>query len=174
MRICYLSLPSVHATSLSERLKEVEDSLRILGVTDYSINKQEFPENIDLVSEAIKPELLNWKPDCVFVPSPLENHNQHLMAFKGYLDAMRTSQCPAATAFFEVWGPVIPNLIIDVTRFIDEKSKSIAAHASQVKMVDYVRMARALNEYRAISSNLKGYAEAFLYLEKKDLVKSFP
>jgi len=118
--------------------------------------------------------LMNWKPDCVLVPSPLENHRQHLMAFEGYVKSMRNSRCQAATALYEVWGPVIPNLVIDITNYMDGKSKSIAAHASQVKMVDYARMAKALNEYRAISSNLKGYCEAFLYMEKKDLLKMFP
>ena len=174
VRICYLSLPSDNAPSAKERLAEVKDSLRIFGVTEYSINEREFPDTTKEVRSIIEPELEKWKPDCVLVPSPMENHKQHLMAFKGYLEALRNSQCHAATALYEVWGPTIPNLIVDVTGFMDGKSKGIAAHASQVEVVDYVRMAKALNEYRAISSNLKGYAEAFLYIERKDMLKMFP
>ena len=174
VKICYLSLPSLHAASSEERLEEVKNSLKVMGITEYSINKREFPSTVKIVRELITPELMSWKPDCVLVPSPLENHSQHLMAFEGYLESIRNSQCQAGTALYEVWGPVTPNLIIDVTNFIDEKAKSIAAHASQVKNVDYVKMAKALNEYRAISSNLKGYSEAFLYLEKGDLLKMFP
>jgi LmbE family N-acetylglucosaminyl deacetylase len=173
VRICYLSLPSLNTNSKQERLKEVKNSLKELGVTDHTINKQEFPRTAKLVQEAIEPELKDWKPDCVFVPSPLENQDQHLMTFGSYVEAMRNSPCHAATAFYEVWNPVIPNMVVDVSSFIDKKSKSIAAHTSQVRTIDYVRMARALNEYRAISSNLEGYAEAFLYLEKEDLLKIF-
>ncbi len=174
VRICYLSLPSLHSDSMAERLVEMKDSLGMIGITDYSINKKEFPDTEAQVRAIIEPELAKWRPDCVLVPSPLENHNQHLMAFDGYVEAMRNSQCQATTAMYEIWGPVIPNLVIDITGYMDKKAKSIAAHASQVKMVDYVKMVQGLNQYRAISSNLKGYAEAFLFLEKKDLLKMFP
>lgn len=174
VRICYLSLPSVHSDSPAERLAEVERSLGVIGVADYSINKQEFPDTTARIREIIEPELANWKPDCVLVPSPLENHNQHRMAFNGYVEAMRNSQCQASTAMYEVWGLVIPNLVIDITDHIGKKSESIAAHASQVRMVDFVKMAQGLDQYRAISSDLKGYAEAFLFLEKRDLLKMFP
>jgi LmbE family N-acetylglucosaminyl deacetylase len=173
VRTVFLSLPSRDSPSKEARKAEVLQSLRRLGQEDFSLCESEFPASVRGVADLITPELERWKPDCIFVPSPLENQNQHLMAFEGYSQALRSSNCKAATALYEVWGMVIPNLVVDITAQIDRKAESIAAHASQVKVVDYVRMARSLNEYRAISSNMKGYAEAFLYLEREDLLRSF-
>lgn len=173
VRTVFLSLPSLDAPSKEARKAEVLRSLQILGMDDFSLSESEFPATVKGVVDLIAPELERWKPDCVFVPSPLENQNQHLMAFEGYVQALRSSKCQAATALYEVWGLVIPNMVVDITSQVDRKGESIAAHASQVKVVDYVRLARSLNEYRAISSNMKGFAEAFLYLERDDLLKSF-
>ncbi len=174
VRICYLSLPTIGTRSLSERRDEIMKSLKVLGVSEYSLNEHEFPETVRALRDIIRSELDEWKPDCVLVPSPLENHSQHIMSFKAYVEAMRASQRKIATALYEVWGPVVPNVVVDVTGYTDKKSKSIAAHVSQVEQVDYVRMAKALNEYRAISSGRSGYAEAFLYLEGEDLLRMFP
>jgi LmbE family N-acetylglucosaminyl deacetylase len=174
VRICYLSLPSLDSPSKEERIAEVQRSLKVVGVSEYSMNQQEFPASIKGVVDLIAPELEKWNPDCVLVPSPLENQSHHLMAFEGYIEALRASKCQAATGLYEVWGLVVPNMTVDITSQMDQKLKSIAAHASQVKVTDYVRMAMALNEYRAISSKSKGYAEAFLYLEKHDLLNMFP
>jgi LmbE family N-acetylglucosaminyl deacetylase len=150
VRTVFLSLPSRDSPSKEARKAEVLQSLRILGQEDFSLCESEFPASVRGVADLITPELERWKPDCIFVPSPLENQNQHLMAFEGYSQALRSSNCKAATALYEVWGMVIPNLVVDI-----------------------VRMARSLNEYRAISSNMKGFAEAFLYLEREELLKYF-
>jgi LmbE family N-acetylglucosaminyl deacetylase len=173
VKIQFLSLPTLGSPSKEARKEEVLRSLDVLGVQEFSLREEEFPATVKEAVDLIAPELERWKPDCVFVPSPLENQNQHLLTFVAYLQAMRRSQCQAATALYEVWGLVIPNMVVDITAQVDRKGQSIAAHGSQVKMVDYVRLARSLNEFRAISSNMKGYAEAFLYLEKEDLLKTF-
>lgn len=173
VRVLFLSLSVLDAPSREARKGEVLSSLKVVGVDDYAINEEEYPATVKKVVDLIAPELDRWKPDCVFVPSPLENQDHHLMTFQGYVQALRSSKCDAATALYEVWGMVIPNMVVDITSQVDRKWESIAAHASQVQVVDYVRLAKALNEYRAISSNMKGYAEAFLYLEKKDLLKMF-
>lgn len=173
VRICYLSLPARDAPSPEARMAETEGALRLMGVTDFSIRREEFPATVDAVAEHLSQEIERFGPDCVLVPSPLENQDQHLMAFEGHVKALSALKSEAATALYEVWNPLIPNMLVDVTAQMEAKLQGIAAHASQVKVVDYVRLAKGLSEYRAAMATLPGSVEAFLYLEKKDLLRMF-
>lgn len=172
VKIAYLSLPLSGASNRQERRNEVADALAHLGVQEYSLADGEFPDTVEKTRMAIKDAVRGWAPDCVLVPSPLENHEQHLMAFEAYLDLLREEK-GLVTVLYEVWGMIIPNLVVDITMQAERKGQAIAAHASQVRMVDYVSMARALNEYRAISSGINGQAEAFLCLDSKQLLDLF-
>lgn len=173
VRVCYLSLPMSGVELREQRKEELEKALQVLKVKDFSINQAEFPTSAKEVRGIIAREIQGWRPDCVLVPSPLENHDQHLMAFQAYLEHVKGMTDPPATLMYEVWGPLLPNLVVDIDKVMEGKLESIRAHASQVRMVDYCAMVAGLNQYRAYSNGAKGYAEAFLYLEAKDLIRAF-
>ncbi|MCU0861552.1 MAG: PIG-L family deacetylase [Methanomassiliicoccales archaeon] len=170
VRILYLSLPEIDAPSREARKEEALAGLRAMGVTDFFLPEAEFPEGRAQVSALITKGMAGFSPDMVLVPSPLENHDQHLMAFEAYMDLVRQG-LEAPTCMYEVWGALVPNLVVDITKEWGRKAAAIAAHASQVRKVDYVAMAGALNEYRAISCGLKGRAEAFLQLDRRQVME---
>ncbi|MEM0449172.1 MAG: PIG-L deacetylase family protein [Methanomassiliicoccales archaeon] len=172
VKIVYLSLPKIHASSLKERELEAIKSMEVMGVTDFYLPKKEFPKSKKEVSRIIAKCIDEYGPDLVLVPSPWENHDQHLLSFEAYLDLLK-EDLEVDTCMYEVWGMLIPNLVVNITEEWKRKAEAISAHASQLSKVDYVAMADALNSYRAISSGLRGRAEAFLQLNKKDVISFF-
>jgi N-acetylglucosamine malate deacetylase 1 len=171
VRVVYLSLPLTDAPNREERRRETLQSLEIMGVKDSFIPEGDFPES-GLLRDLLVKEIRDYSADVVFVPSPLENHDQHLKTFSSYLEALKLVG-EVNTALYEVWGTIVPNMVVDITRQAQDKAKAIAAHATQVKKVDYITMAKGLNQYRAISCGGSGQAEAFLFLDHKDMLKTF-
>ena len=171
VRVVYLSMPSKDSPGREERMKEALSALEIMGVEDFLIPEGELPE-AGLLRDIMVKEMREFAPDVVFVPSPLENHDQHLLAFSAYLEALKLVG-EVDTALYEVWGTVIPNMVVDISAQAQKKAQAIAAHASQVRKVDYVNMAQGLNQYRAISCGGSGQAEAFLFLSKKEMLGAF-
>jgi N-acetylglucosamine malate deacetylase 1 len=171
VRVVYLSLPTDGAYAHVVRKKEALEALETMGVGDYSIPDGDLPEP-GLLRDLIIKELKDYRPDLVFVPSPLENHNQHLVTFTAYLEALRFVG-DVDTALFEVWGMTVPNMAVDITLQAERKAKAIAAHVSQTKQVDYIAMSKALNQYRAISCGHQGQAEVFLWLDRKEMLRLF-
>ena len=110
-------------------------------------------------------------PDTVLAPSPFENHDDHLSAFRSVAHAVQSARSPPLMIMYEVWGVLMPNLVIPVSSVMDRKLASINEHTSQVKDIDYIRAVEGMNKYRAATSKLDGYAEAFLCLPGKDVVR---
>jgi LmbE family N-acetylglucosaminyl deacetylase len=103
----------------------------------------------------------------------MENIHDHLVVTDAYLDSLKNAKAPPATAFYEVWNLLACNAIVDITSVYDSKRAAILAHRSQIAEFDYLRAVHSLNEYRAAINGLDGYAEAFLFLEGKDLHRFF-
>lgn len=172
VRIVYLSIQSSRDFSKTERLEEMAESLAILGVKDYSFLAEQFPSESEIVG-LLGEELSSFKPESVFVPSPVENHDQHLKTFGAYVELGRKRKAPESAILYEVWTPLIPNMIVDVSQFMSKKLEAVAAHKTQTRDLDYGRAVESLDSYRAAMSTLKGYCEAFLMLSRADFLRTF-
>jgi LmbE family N-acetylglucosaminyl deacetylase len=169
LRILYLSLPKTDAGPREVRKREIEKSLRVLGATEYRINEADFPSTLKDAASMIKDEILGWRPDCVMAPSPLENHDQHLAAYSAFQQAMGELRERPDALLYEIWAPLVPNMVVDISDQLEQKMESIRAHESQVTTIDYCAMIAGLNRYRALSNGLKGHAEAFMSVEGDDV-----
>ena len=70
----------------------------------------------------------------------------------------------ATIAAYEVWTPLIPNRLVNISSVIDDKRNALLEHASQLKELDYLDAALSLNRYRAAMFRKEPrYAEAFIY-----------
>lgn len=172
VRIVYLSLQSSSDYSKKERLEEIARSLEMMGVKDHSFLSEKFPSKKE-IADLIGKELSTYRPDTVFVPSPLENHDQHIETFEAYVGLRRELRGEEDTALFEVWTPLIPNMIVDITRFMGRKLDAVNAHKTQTKDLDYAMAVEGLNKYRSAISARQGYCEAFMFLDKADLLRTF-
>lgn len=172
VRVVYFTMQEGNFTP-EERRKEIDAALAHLGVKD--VRKREsalFPpakEAAAMISE----EIASFRPDAVFVPSPFENHNEHIRTFESFLGAIEGCGDAPDAIMYEVWGPLMPNLLIPITDVWERKSTAIRDHMTQVREIDYVKAMQGLNAYRAATMAIDGYAEAFLQLPSSSLLRTF-
>ncbi len=144
----------------SERTAESRQALAILGLveTERDVVNAGFRDR-ELGSEParlrgeISREVREFRPDIVFVPSPVEIHPDHRALAEAFIGATRSSpELRSATcAFFEVSQPIRPNLLFDATPFLAKKEEAMSAFASQLAGHDYKAFVRGLNAYRRMT-----------------------
>ncbi len=115
--------------------------------------------------------LQDTRPDVVCLPWFLDNHVDHLAANDLLVHASSCCQPGCLVYAYEVWTPLMPNRLLDITEVAGIKRKALAAYGSQLSDVDLVRTTLGLNQYRSMT-HLKGagYAEAFLRMNLSDYV----
>jgi len=130
-----------------------------------------------VLASALREELLDFRPDLVFCPSPAEIHPDH-RALAGALFEEVASSRPGdpdhdffrhlRIAFYELSHPMLPNLLVDIASVADRKDAALAAYASQQAVRDYAGAIRGLNAYRRITLSGRGPVEAFRLLSHAD------
>ncbi len=105
-------------------------------------------------------------PDVLYLPWFLDQHRDHLAVNELLLRAYPRCRQACTVYGYEVWTPLLPNRLLDITEHVEIKKEALSRYASQLAEVDLVATTLALNRYRS-ATNLhgKGYAEAFLRME---------
>ena len=170
MRVVCLSNESVEGSLSSTRRAEAEKAMSEIGVTDHLIVQDEFP-SADSLRSIISEEMSSGHYDAVFLPSPIENHDHHTATCMAWAEAMRAGPKATTAILYEIWTPLIPNMLVDITDLMPRKLEAVRAYASQVRSIDYVRAVEGLGSYRAAMSGRKGYLEAFLSISSSDLIR---
>jgi len=109
-------------------------------------------------------EIINeTRPDVLYLPWFLDNHVDHLAVNELLVHASSRCRPTCMVYAYEVWTPLLPNRLLDITDHIDIKKEALSRYTSQLAEVDLVRTTLALNRYRSVT-HLRGagYAEAFL------------
>jgi LmbE family N-acetylglucosaminyl deacetylase len=112
------------------------------------------------------------KPEVLYAPFFLDPHPDHASAT--YLLDAALSSCPTPIErlyLYEVWSPLVPDVLIDITKQADVKRLAINAHCSQVENIDMGEGILGLNRYRAEMNRIRGYAEAFMRVTPGELQK---
>jgi LmbE family N-acetylglucosaminyl deacetylase len=109
------------------------------------------------------------KPNLVYLPWFLDNHIDHFQLNKIFLKLSKNISLDFNICAYEVWTPLIPNIVVDIGGVISKKEEALKQYHTQIKQVDYVVTTLSLNKYRTVT-NLKGksYAETFLYTPVKE------
>jgi len=153
------------------RSDEARKAAGSLGVTDLIF--------MDQLEGMLKPSnhLLEWldrifrtvQPDVIYLPWLLDNHVDHRAVNQIFWYFCRRWKGAAAVYAYEVWTPLMPNRIVDITEHAEIKQRALSQYTSQLEDVDYVNTTMALNRYRSITNMKgKGYAEAFLCIDVKE------
>lgn len=172
VRVVYFSMQEGNFTA-EDRKGEIQAALSHLGVKDVRMRESAMFPPAKEAAATISEEIASFRPDGVFVPSPFENHNEHIRTFESYLGAVEGNGNPPDAILYEVWGPLMPNLLIPITSVWERKSTAIRDHMTQVREIDYVKAMQGLNSYRAATMAIDGYAEAFLHLPSSSLLRTF-
>lgn len=139
-------------------------ALKFLGHADRALS--------DSIAPQLRDELLDFRPDLILVPSPIEIHPDHLSLSRIFCELVQADPslfadlAVARVAFYEVGQAVRPDTIVDITGVAEAKYAAIAEHASQLAERDYVAYARGLNAYRAMTMPRETkFAEAYCVMD---------
>jgi N-acetylglucosamine malate deacetylase 1 len=169
--IVYLSdgergIKNLNATKTAELRKyEAANAVRHLDVPEDHLYHLHLKDG-DLINHSgsnyeFRQILERSNPDVIYVPSFVESQRD-LYASNVLLKNNLIKD--VIIAAYEIWTPLIPNRLVNITDVIDDKRNAILEHASQLKELEYVDAILGLNRYRAAMFRKESmYAEAFIY-----------
>jgi LmbE family N-acetylglucosaminyl deacetylase len=113
--------------------------------------------------------LLEWKPDIVYLPHPLDGHADHLAACEMVKKAIRNGGRAAPKLLgYEVWTPMQGmDEIVDISAFLETKLKAIRAYETQCSVLRFDEAMAGLARYRGEMHSWPGgdYAEVFVEVQ---------
>lgn len=153
------------------RRREMEAASRILGIKE--IRFLGFPDgqlalHIDGIGERLREIIDEINPDIIFVPSPLDYHNDHRAVSDVALQFL-IEGCSFKVAFYEVYGTVRFNTLIDISDVIGVKEEAIKNyHYSLMRKPElFNESMKGLNRFRSFYAGKSGYYEAFWVVSER-------
>jgi LmbE family N-acetylglucosaminyl deacetylase len=165
--------PTDEEILVHERRQEATAAANIIGIekTVFLDNRDmELMRNDNTIKQMLQ-LIVDCDPDIIYLPSFFDNHQDHIATNKIFTSACgkikKTYQCYA----YEVWTPLIPNRLVDISDCIDVKIAAIRQHQSQVIHINFMDKISGLNAFRTITAPKLKYAEAFYYCHTNEYVK---
>jgi LmbE family N-acetylglucosaminyl deacetylase len=154
-------LPQRYGGELLAELPEVE---AILGTGELVF--LDFPEGeFRRCREAVRRVadlLVASRPEVVYVPFPTDRHPDHVETARIFSAAAPRAGDGCQVYAYEVWSPLYPNCMVDISDVVEIKRQALLQFATQVADNDFIHSTLGLNAYRAaFHLGSKGYAEAF-------------
>src|SRR5437870_7121090 len=153
------------------REDESQRALSILGAVPVDFCRfrdRHLDEDADALKTRLRGVLIDFKPDLIAVPSPVEIHPDHVTLSRAFCELIQNDAslfaalAVARVAFYEVGYPIRPNTLVDITPVAAKKYAAVTCHTSQLAFRDYVSYARGLNAYRAMTLEpTTHYAEGY-------------
>lgn len=153
----------------AERRKEQEDAAKVLGAQHLfwgGYQDTEVPIERDLIQK-VEGVLHRVRPELIFVHWGDDTHQDHRHLSTSVVTASRYTR---NVLFYE--GPTTanftPSIFVDIDAVLEQKLKTLAAHASQVvktgvEGLSIVDLARAAAHFRGIQGRVRN-AEGFVPL----------
>jgi N-acetylglucosamine malate deacetylase 1 len=107
----------------------------------------------------------------VFVCWPYDQHPDHQATFIWFRQALEFHPEIKSIWLYEVWSPLQPSIVIPIDATFAAKRHALAAHQSQLDVLNYDHAFTGLAMYRAIWSPPSQYAEAFQVLTREQLLR---
>lgn len=149
------------------RRQEVQKACACLGVDElvqWDFSDRALGRDFNALTRIVQEELFSHPPDLVYVTSPWELHPDHEKAARAVWHASsRLKSAPATIAFYEVGTPLQPNVLTDITPFVEKKKEAASHFGSQFHSIPYDDLAISLNAFRSLTLRGLGvtHAEAF-------------
>lgn len=149
----------------SDRIRQAEfqRALSVLGVND--IEGLDQPDGFFAPSEPLRRKVLallsDFRPDWVFLPSPLDYHRDHARLALFLEPLCQHAESVQSLLFYEIWAPVPATHVVDITDQAELKQRALACHITALACGDYARAIEGLNRYRGLYLGRGRLAEAF-------------
>ncbi len=132
---------------------------RFLGLADGGLRAQ-----VVELTAALRAAVAELQPEAVFAPWLLDGTPDHRAVAKALGSALASDGAnPRPEVWgYEVWTPLVPNRIVEITSVIGRKREAIAAHRTASLALD-LRAGEGLGRWRTLQTlGGRGWAEAFL------------
>ena len=160
--------PETAATVRRGEFLQVMESLSLTDYKLFDVEDGQLAENLDRFADLDLGEF-----DYVFLPSPFEQHPDHLAVtpLVARLLRQRPYKEQLKLAFYEVWSTLpAPNSFVDLSGLAEAKRQLIATYASQVKQIDYPDRIMALNRYRGMVVH-RPHAEVYTLVDARTFLR---
>jgi LmbE family N-acetylglucosaminyl deacetylase len=159
------------------RKHEAERAGKVLGVESIVfLDAEDMRLSVDTRGPGLLRDIIGREqPDCVYLPSYLEQHPDHRAATSVLLAAVTGTRLEFECRGYEVWTPLFPNCVIKIDATIELKKQAIACYQSQLEQTDYLHAAIGLNAHRslALGGRAGHFAEAFQALPLADYLQLY-
>lgn len=152
-----------------EKEKELGQGARLLGVKHIRLLRAPCGafRASDGLAERLAGIIDEVNPDIVYIPFWEDRHRDHIETNLLFVRASELCSLSSNTKVrgYEVWHPLSANIVIDITDVFKKKVKALRQHKTALHAVDYIRLCKGLNTYRAatlLGRSRDGYAEAFV------------
>jgi LmbE family N-acetylglucosaminyl deacetylase len=128
------------------------------------------------VIESVSSILQSTNPDLIYVPFLTDPHHDHWMTNRILVQSLKRTNKFATRPMccgYEVWNPVYPNCIVDISDVVDIKKRALEQYGSQLDHNNYIKSIFGLNSYRSIILGGQSYAEAFVLTSSKAYIRMY-
>ncbi len=158
------------------RKKESHNAQKVLGIKEaYYLNEPD--GDIRIKRETIKnlqKIILNYKPELIYLPWYFDNHVDHRKFNEILFRVWKKTKINVKICAYEVWTPLIPNIIVDISDQHEKKIQALKCYKTQVSQNNYIDKVNGLNIYRSMTHfNEAKYIEAFYYTPINKYFKLF-
>lgn len=154
------------------RKNESQQAAQIIGITDLDFWDFD-PHELKCDNESVEKLCLlldTNKPDAIFVPHPFDNHLDHLTTVKILTKSLEKIKANINIYCYEVWTPLVPNVVVDISEHSECKRKALEVFKSQLKEKNIVTATLGLNQYRSLFLQTNhSHAECFLKIDSNNL-----
>ena len=126
-----------------------------LGLSDYHFwgyPEGHEPALHDLMTPVrrVAETVAEYAPDVVYAPWVGEQHIDHHVAARVVRMGLHLAGFGGDAFGFEVWTPLVPTRIVDITALYDAKVKALKEHRSQLAYTDHVHKALGMHAQRSL------------------------
>jgi LmbE family N-acetylglucosaminyl deacetylase len=138
-----------------------------LGLRDYDFwgypeGHQPGCEELRAGARRMADYVRGWAPEIVYAPWIGEYHLDHHVLARVARLALALARFSGRAWGYEVWTPLVPTRIVDVSAYYERKVAAIREHRSQLEYTDHVHRALGMQAQRSLYlSAAARWGEAF-------------
>jgi LmbE family N-acetylglucosaminyl deacetylase len=157
------------------RKEEAKRAAKVLGISEMCFLGERDHELVPRpeVISALSGIIDGFAPTSIFLPSIIDGHSDHLATNSILVQALQKYKgAPLMCYQYELWTPILPNCMVDITDIIDVKKKAVLEFKSQTSQANLLDAIMGLSKYRSVLLlNGDRYVESFVETTQDEYVR---